>query len=130
MTPLGHGSLLGAFGNFEDTSPTQRGIRVRTRLMCEDVRRPPPNVEMPECIIKRSASVGGDLHEVGHNRDPNNRGQIPNAGLHQWHISHCAYLIDKLRNTPEARGAVLDNGVFICTPEAGYRGSRPGDVSI
>lgn len=42
---LGHGSLLGAFGKFEDTSPTQRGILVRTRLMCEDVPRPPPNVD-------------------------------------------------------------------------------------
>lgn len=42
---LGHGSLLAAFSKFEDTSPTQRGILVRTRLMCEDVPRPPPNVD-------------------------------------------------------------------------------------
>jgi hypothetical protein len=42
---LGHGSLLAAFSKFEDTSPTQRGILVRTRLMCEEVPRPPPNVD-------------------------------------------------------------------------------------
>ena len=42
---FGHGSLLAAFSKFEDTSPTQRGILVRTRLMCEDVPRPPPNVD-------------------------------------------------------------------------------------
>lgn len=42
---LGHGSLLAAFSKFEDTSPTQRGILVRTRLMCEDVPRPPPTVD-------------------------------------------------------------------------------------
>jgi hypothetical protein len=42
---LGHGTLLAAFSKFEDTSPTQRGILVRTRLMCEDVPRPPPNVD-------------------------------------------------------------------------------------
>ena len=42
---LGHGSLLAAFSKFEDTSPTQRGILVRTRFMCEDVPRPPPNVD-------------------------------------------------------------------------------------
>ena len=42
---LGHGALLAAFSKFEDTSPTQRGILVRTRLMCEDVPRPPPNVD-------------------------------------------------------------------------------------
>lgn len=42
---LGHGSLLAAFSKFEDTSPTQRGILVRTRLMCEEVPRPPPDVD-------------------------------------------------------------------------------------
>jgi len=42
---LGHGSLLAAFSKFEDTSPTQRGILVRTRFMCENVPRPPPNVD-------------------------------------------------------------------------------------
>ncbi len=68
----------------------------------------------------RWASVGGDLHEVGHNGDPNNRGQIPSAGLLQWHISHYAYLIDKLRNTPEAGGNVLDNSMIVFTAEAGH----------
>ncbi len=42
---LGHGALLAAFSKFEDTSPTQRGILVRTRFMCEDVPRPPPDVD-------------------------------------------------------------------------------------
>lgn len=45
---LGHGSLLAAFSKFEDTSPTQRGILVRTRLMCEDVPRPPPNIDVDQ----------------------------------------------------------------------------------
>jgi len=68
----------------------------------------------------RWASVGGDLHEVGHNGDPNNRGQIPSAGLLQWHVSHYAYLLDKLRNTPEAGGNVLDNSMIVFTAEAGH----------
>jgi hypothetical protein len=42
---LGHGSLLAAFSKFADTSPTQRGIMVRTRLMCQAVPPPPPNVD-------------------------------------------------------------------------------------
>jgi hypothetical protein len=66
------------------------------------------------------ASVGGDLHEVGHNGDPDNRGQIPSAGLLQWHISHYAYLIDKLRSTPEAGGNVLDHSMIVFTAEAGH----------
>jgi hypothetical protein len=74
------------------------------------------------------ASVGGDLHEVGHNGDPDNRGQIPSAGLLQWHVSHYAYLIDKLRSTPEGDGSVLDHSVVVFTPEAGH-GLQLNDAS-
>lgn len=73
-------------------------------------------------------SVSGDLHEVGHNGDPDNRGQIPSAGLLQWHISHYAYLMDKLRNTPEGDGSVLDNSVLVFTAEAGH-GLQLNDAS-
>jgi hypothetical protein len=76
----------------------------------------------------RWASVGGDLHEVGHNGDPDNRGQIPSAGLLQWHVSHYAYLIDKLRDTPEGDGNVLDHSVVVFTPEAGH-GLQLNDAS-
>lgn len=41
---LSHGSVLSAFGKFSDTSPTQRGIFVRTRLMCQELLPPPPSV--------------------------------------------------------------------------------------
>lgn len=45
---LSHGSVLAGFGKFEDTSPTQRGIMVRTRFMCEEVPPPPPNLDVDE----------------------------------------------------------------------------------
>jgi len=41
---LSHGSVLSAFGKFADTSPTQRGIFIRTRLLCQEIPPPPPNV--------------------------------------------------------------------------------------
>lgn len=41
---LSHGSFLSAFGKFSDTSPTQRGILVRERLLCQPVGAPPPDV--------------------------------------------------------------------------------------
>jgi mono/diheme cytochrome c family protein len=41
---LSHGSVLSAFSKFSDTSPTQRGIFVRTRLLCQSVGSPPANV--------------------------------------------------------------------------------------
>jgi hypothetical protein len=43
---LGHGSVLGAFSKFNDTSPTQRGIFVRERLTCIPVPPPPPDVDV------------------------------------------------------------------------------------
>lgn len=45
---LSHGSVLAAFSKFTDTSPTQRGIFVRTRLMCEVVGAPPPTVDVDQ----------------------------------------------------------------------------------
>ena len=35
---LSHGSVLAAFSKFSDTSPTQRGIFVQTRLLCNEGR--------------------------------------------------------------------------------------------
>lgn len=42
---LSHGSVLSSFGKFADTSPTQRGIFIRTRLLCQEVPKPPPDVD-------------------------------------------------------------------------------------
>jgi hypothetical protein len=43
---LGHGSVLAAFSKFTDTSPTQRGIFVRERLLCAETPPPPPEVDV------------------------------------------------------------------------------------
>lgn len=43
---LGHGSVLASFSKFTDTSPTQRGIFIRERLMCTPVPPPPPDVDV------------------------------------------------------------------------------------
>ncbi|MDQ3036360.1 MAG: DUF1592 domain-containing protein [Myxococcota bacterium] len=45
---LSHGSVLAAFSKFTDTSPTQRGIFVRTRLMCDSIAAPPPTVDVDQ----------------------------------------------------------------------------------
>ena len=45
---LSHGSVLASFAKFADTSPTQRGILIRTRLMCEDIPPPPPTVDVDD----------------------------------------------------------------------------------
>lgn len=48
---LSQGTFLSAASKFGDTSPTQRGLLVRTRLFCQVIPKPPPelmvNVDMP-----------------------------------------------------------------------------------
>jgi hypothetical protein len=62
---LAQGSFLSLGAKFGDTSPTQRGLLVRTRLFCQDVPPPPPdqdvNVDQPpgdedQCKIDRYAA--------------------------------------------------------------------------
>lgn len=48
MGILSHGSVLAAFSKFTDTSPTQRGILVRSRLLCLPVLSPPPSVDVDQ----------------------------------------------------------------------------------
>lgn len=43
---LSHGTVLSAFAKFADTSPTQRGILIRSRLMCQLIPSPPPTVDV------------------------------------------------------------------------------------
>jgi len=69
-----------------------------------------------------------DLHELGHNGDTANRGQFHVSMMLQWHISHYAYLMQKLKDTPEAGGNVLDNTILVFTPEAGH-GTQLNDGS-
>jgi hypothetical protein len=64
--------------------------------------------------------VHADLHECGHNGDAQTRGQIPVSTCLQWHVSHYAYLLDKLKNTPEGAGNVLDNSAIVFMTEAGH----------
>jgi hypothetical protein len=45
---LSHGAVLAAFSKFSDTSPTQRGIFVQTRLLCNVVKPPPANVNVDQ----------------------------------------------------------------------------------
>jgi hypothetical protein len=72
--------------------------------------------------------IRADLHEVGHNGDEQNRGQLPVSLCLQWHISHYAYLLNKLKQTQEGAGSVLDNCAMVFLPEAGH-GTQLNDAS-
>lgn len=64
--------------------------------------------------------IYADLHEIGHNGDANTRGQFAVSLMMQWHVSHYAYLLQKMSETPEGDGTLLDHSVVVFTPEAGH----------
>lgn len=69
-----------------------------------------------------------DLHEVGHNGDVDNKGQLAVSTCLAWHTGHYAYLLDKLKNTPEADGTLLDSSAVIFMPEGGH-GTQLNDAA-
>lgn len=65
---LSHGTFLSAMAKVGDSSPTKRGILVRTRLMCQAIPPPPPevdvdNTEPPEGVCKEE--FYREVHGVG-----------------------------------------------------------------
>lgn len=61
-----------------------------------------------------------DLHEMGHNGDPQNKGQLASSTCLKWHIDHYAYLLQKMKDTEEGAGTLLDNSAIVFFPEAGH----------
>ena len=51
---LSHGSVLSQGVKFADTSPTQRGIFVRNRLLCQEIPPPPAGVNVDEQPVSDS----------------------------------------------------------------------------
>lgn len=54
---LSHGSFLSNGAKFNDTSPTLRGLAIRTRLFCQTIPDPPPNVPTDDPIPKTADAV-------------------------------------------------------------------------
>jgi hypothetical protein len=79
-----------------------------------------PVTGMLDSPVPLTRAIRADLHEVGHNGDAEFRGQLAVSLCLQWHIRHYAYLIDKLRSSPEGAGTVLDNSAIVFMPEAGH----------
>lgn len=70
-----------------------------------------------------------DLHEVGHNGDGENKGQLQVSAMLYWHLRQYAYLVEKLKATPEGAGTVLDNSVIVFMNEAGHGKQLNDDTS-
>ena len=77
-----------------------------------------------QCFIDTKALLGiqqTDVHELGHGAGSDE----DKADAFAWHIKHFAYLVAKLRDTPEAAGSLLDNTVMVFLPEGGWDNGEP-----
>lgn len=73
---LSHGTILSAFAKFADTSPTQRGILIRTRLMCQEIPPPPPTIDVDD------EPVGESPDDCKYERYAAHRDQSGCSGCH------------------------------------------------
>ena len=64
--------------------------------------------------------VRADQHEVGHNGDTENRGQVVVSTILGWHVGIWGNLVRKLKETPEGAGTALDNSAIVFMAEAGH----------
>jgi len=62
-----------------------------------------------------------DMHELGHGGGSTE----DMSRVRAWHVDHFAYLVAKLRDTPEGAGSVLDRCAMVHLNEAGH-GYDPG----
>jgi Protein of unknown function (DUF1552) len=77
-----------------------------------------------QCFIDTKALLGiqqTDVHELGHGAGSDE----DKADAFAWHMKHFAYLVAKLRDTPEGAGSVLDNTVMVFLPEGGWDDGEP-----
>jgi len=84
-----------------------------------------------QSFLNMSAITGqrSDLHELSHGgfgnlTDPDTT-QALAKGIN-WHMKHWAYLIQKLKDTPEGAGSILDNMAAVFSFEGGH-GFDPAD---
>ena len=62
-----------------------------------------------------------DLHDTGHHFSPAEPWMAQGIA---WHIRHWAYLLDKMRATPDGDGTLLDHSVVLFLTEGGF-GTNP-----
>jgi hypothetical protein len=96
----------------------------QSHMNCQGVL---PTVQ--QLISRPDVLIRADIHENGHNGDPDNKGQLHVSGMLAWHLSFYSYLLKKLKATPEGAGNVLDNTCVVFMPEAGHGTQLNDDTS-
>lgn len=90
---------------------------IHMALACDQTRVASMMITYAQTYMSAQALFGArcDIHELGH--CAGSPGQMSDAVA--WHVEHLAYLVDKLRSTPEGDGTLLDSTVLALVFEGG-----------
>ena len=97
---------------------------VHAAFTCDLTRSATLAYTFAQCFIDTQALLGiqqTDVHELGHGAGSDQ----DKADAFAWHVKHFAYLVAKLRDTPEGAGSMLDNTVMVLMPEGGWDDGDP-----
>ncbi len=95
---------------------------IHMAIVCDLTRVASLQFTMAQSHLNMFAMTGqaSDLHEIGHHGIPGNDVTLQVSKAIAWHMKHFAYLIGKLKATPEGSGNLLDNTVAVMLHEGGH----------
>jgi len=123
------GVVEGSIPRFLGYANEEKRARVMSDLLhmaftCDLTRSATLAYTFAQCFIDTQALLGiqqTDVHELGHGAGSDE----DVADAFAWHVEHFAYLVAKLRDTPEGAGSLLDNTVLVFMPEGGDDDGEP-----
>jgi len=111
----------------EDTRGRVLCDLIAMAFTCDLTRSVSLMMTCPQCYMNSRAFTGlnVDIHDIGHGGGTREQMALANA----WHVKHFAYLIAKLRDTPELDGSVLDRTAAVLGFEGGLGYDPEGDTA-
>lgn len=99
---------------------------IQMAFACDMSRVATVMITLPQCYMNSLSVMGktGTCHGLTHGDDgAGPKGQLSVAKFQAWNIDFFAQLVQKLKNTPEGAGTLIDNSALVYLPEGGLGSS-------
>lgn len=98
---------------------------IHTAFACDVARVATLQLTVGSCYLSAEhmteSGTNLDVHTCSHGGG-GNEGSKNLADIYTWHLAHFAELVDRLRNTPDVEGSLLDNTAMVFVTEGGFGG--------
>lgn len=98
---------------------------IHTAFACDVARVATLQLTLGSCYLSAEhmtqSGTNLDVHTCSHGGG-GNQGSTNLADIYAWHLAHFAELVDRLRNTPDTNGSLLDNTAMVFVTEGGFGG--------